>query len=123
MASVAFRTPNSKRVFSLSPQIYSSCRGGAVFSQFSLSESLLNANENPNLSNPWWRSMATFTRTKPQVNVGNIGHIDHGKTIFTAAISKVLAEEGKAQAIAFDEIDKAPEKKKRNYYCHSPCGV
>ncbi|KAM3326234.1 Elongation factor Tu [Capsicum baccatum] len=113
MASVAFRNPNSKRVFSLSPQIYSSCRGGAVSSQFSLSESLLNANENPNLSNPWWRSMATFTRTKPHVNVGTIGHVDHGKTTLTAAITKVLAEEGKAKAIAFDEIDKAPEEKKR----------
>lgn len=57
--------------------------------------------------------MATFTRTKPHVNVGTIGHVDHGKTTLTAAITKVLAEEGKAKAVAFDEIDKAPEEKKR----------
>lgn len=57
--------------------------------------------------------MATFNRTKPHVNVGTIGHVDHGKTTLTAAITKVLAEEGKAKAIAFDEIDKAPEEKKR----------
>ncbi|KAL9262730.1 Elongation factor Tu, mitochondrial-like protein [Drosera capensis] len=61
----------------------------------------------------WRRSMATFTRTKPHVNVGTIGHVDHGKTTLTAAITKVLAEEGKAKAVAFDEIDKAPEEKKR----------
>ncbi|XP_020587836.1 elongation factor Tu, mitochondrial [Phalaenopsis equestris] len=62
----------------------------------------------------WWRrSMATFTRTKPHVNVGTIGHVDHGKTTLTAAITKVLAEEGKAKAVAFDEIDKAPEEKAR----------
>ncbi|XP_009775027.1 elongation factor Tu, mitochondrial [Nicotiana tabacum] len=112
MASVAFRNPNSKRVFSLSPQIYSCCRAGSASTQFSLSESL-NANETPSFSNPWWRSMATFTRTKPHVNVGTIGHVDHGKTTLTAAITKVLAEEGKAKAVAFDEIDKAPEEKKR----------
>ncbi|XP_062152173.1 elongation factor Tu, mitochondrial-like, partial [Alnus glutinosa] len=47
------------------------------------------------------------------VNVGTIGHVDHGKTTLTAAITKVLAEEGKAKAVAFDEIDKAPEEKKR----------
>ncbi|KAG6645152.1 hypothetical protein CIPAW_08G102700 [Carya illinoinensis] len=50
---------------------------------------------------------------KRHVNVGTIGHVDHGKTTLTAAITKVLAEEGKAKAIAFDEIDKAPEEKKR----------
>lgn len=54
-----------------------------------------------------WRSLATFVRTKPHLNVGTIGHVDHGKTTLTAAITKVLAEE------AFDEIDKAPEEKKR----------
>lgn len=57
--------------------------------------------------------MATFTRNKPHVNVGTIGHVDHGKTTLTAAITKVLADEGKAKAVAFDEIDKAPEEKKR----------
>eukprot|EP00245_Coleochaete_scutata_P005281 TRINITY_DN18724_c0_g1_i1.p1 TRINITY_DN18724_c0_g1~~TRINITY_DN18724_c0_g1_i1.p1 ORF type:complete len:460 (-),score=101.90 TRINITY_DN18724_c0_g1_i1:354-1733(-) len=59
------------------------------------------------------RSMATFTRTKPHLNVGTIGHVDHGKTTLTAAITRVLSEEGKAKAIAFNEIDKAPEEKLR----------
>ncbi|RHN72398.1 putative protein-synthesizing GTPase [Medicago truncatula] len=50
---------------------------------------------------------------RPHVNVGTIGHVDHGKTTLTAAITKVLAGEGKAKAIAFDDIDKAPEEKAR----------
>ncbi|KAL3333872.1 hypothetical protein AABB24_030575 [Solanum stoloniferum] len=113
MASVAFRNSNSKRLLEVSPQLYSSCCRGSVPAQFSLSETI-NANEAPAFRNhPWWRSMATFTRTKPHVNVGTIGHVDHGKTTLTAAITKVLAEEGKAKAVAFDEIDKAPEEKKR----------
>ncbi|KAK1395178.1 Elongation factor Tu [Heracleum sosnowskyi] len=72
-----------------------------------------SAYENVATSTILWRSMATFARTKPHVNVGTIGHVDHGKTTLTAAITKVLSEEGKAKAIAFDEIDKAPEEKKR----------
>lgn len=54
-----------------------------------------------------------FERTKPHVNVGTIGHVDHGKTTLTAAISKVLAYKGLAQALNVDEIDKAPEEKER----------
>ena len=54
-----------------------------------------------------------FERTKPHVNVGTIGHVDHGKTTLTAAITKVLAEVGGATFTAFDEIDKAPEEKAR----------
>ena len=54
-----------------------------------------------------------FERTKPHVNVGTIGHIDHGKTTLTAAITKVLAEQGGGTAMAFDEIDKAPEERQR----------
>ncbi len=54
-----------------------------------------------------------FERTKPHVNVGTIGHVDHGKTTLTAAITKVLARRGQASFIAFDEIDKAPEEKER----------
>lgn len=53
------------------------------------------------------------TRSKPHLNVGTIGHVDHGKTTLTAAITKVLAEAGKSKAVAFDEIDKAPEEKAR----------
>jgi elongation factor Tu len=54
-----------------------------------------------------------FERTKPHVNVGTIGHIDHGKTTLTAAITKQLAKKGKAQFIPFDQIDKAPEERER----------
>ncbi len=54
-----------------------------------------------------------FQRTKPHCNIGTIGHVDHGKTTLTAAITKVLAEEGKAQFTAYDQIDKAPEEKAR----------
>ena len=56
---------------------------------------------------------AKFERTKPHVNVGTIGHVDHGKTTLTAAITKVLAEVGGAEFTAYDEIDKAPEEKAR----------
>ena len=54
-----------------------------------------------------------FERTKPHANVGTIGHVDHGKTTLTAAITKVLAESGGAEFIAYDQIDKAPEEKER----------
>ena len=54
-----------------------------------------------------------FERNKPHANVGTIGHVDHGKTTLTAAITKVLAEKGGAEYIAYDQIDKAPEEKER----------
>lgn len=54
-----------------------------------------------------------FDRSKPHVNIGTIGHVDHGKTSLTAAITKVLAETGGATAMAYDQIDKAPEEKER----------
>jgi elongation factor Tu len=54
-----------------------------------------------------------FERDRPHINVGTIGHIDHGKTTLTAAITKVLAEKGMAQETKFEEIDKAPEEKER----------
>ncbi len=54
-----------------------------------------------------------FERTKPHVNIGTIGHIDHGKTTLTSAITRVLATKGLAEATAFDQIDKAPEEKER----------
>ena len=56
---------------------------------------------------------AKFERTKPHVNVGTIGHIDHGKTTLTAAITRVLAKKGLAEYVPFEEIDKAPEEKER----------
>ena len=54
-----------------------------------------------------------FERTKPHVNIGTIGHVDHGKTTTTAAITAVLALRGQAEATKFDEIDKAPEERER----------
>lgn len=54
-----------------------------------------------------------FNRSKPHVNIGTIGHVDHGKTTLTAAITTVLAKAGKAQAMAYDQIDKSPEEKER----------
>src|SRR5580692_3280587 len=56
---------------------------------------------------------AKFERTKPHCNIGTIGHVDHGKTSLTAAITKVLAESGGATFTAYDQIDKAPEEKAR----------
>jgi elongation factor Tu len=56
---------------------------------------------------------AKFERTKPHVNIGTIGHVDHGKTTLTAAITMVLSAGGHAQAMKYDEIDKAPEEKAR----------
>ena len=56
---------------------------------------------------------AKFERTKPHVNIGTIGHVDHGKTTLTAAITMALSQEGKASAMRYDEIDKAPEEKAR----------
>jgi elongation factor Tu len=58
-------------------------------------------------------SKAKFERTKPHCNIGTIGHVDHGKTTLTAAITKVLAESGGATFTAYDQIDKAPEEKAR----------
>ncbi len=56
---------------------------------------------------------AKFERTKPHVNIGTIGHVDHGKTTLTAAITKVLASKGQAEFKAFDQIDNAPEERER----------
>src|SRR5258708_10187233 len=56
-----------------------------------------------------------FDRSKPHMNVGTIGHIDHGKTTLTAAITKVLAAQGGADFVPFDKIDNAPEEKARGF--------
>src|SRR5205809_5880900 len=60
-----------------------------------------------------------FERTKPHVNVGTIGHVDHGKTTLTAAITRVLEKRGQARFMAYDEIDKAPEEKARGITINS----
>ena len=57
--------------------------------------------------------MATYQRTKPHVNIGTIGHVDHGKTTLTAAITTTLATQGLAEALPFDQIDKSPEERER----------
>src|SRR6201746_370723 len=77
-----------------------------------------------------------FERSKPHVNVGTIGHVDHGKTTLTAAITKILATKGLASFVAFDQIDKAPEEReggitiatahveyssKKRHYAHAEC--
>ncbi|HRZ80716.1 MAG TPA: GTP-binding protein, partial [bacterium] len=56
---------------------------------------------------------AKFERSKPHVNIGTIGHVDHGKTTLTAAITKTLAARGMAEYVSFDKIDKAPEERER----------
>jgi elongation factor Tu len=58
-------------------------------------------------------SKAKFERNKPHVNVGTIGHVDHGKTTLTAAITAIQAKKGLAESVAFDQIDKAPEERER----------
>ena len=58
-------------------------------------------------------SKEKFTRTKPHVNIGTIGHVDHGKTTLTAAITTTLATTGQAQAMSYDQIDKSPEERER----------
>ncbi|WP_034443912.1 elongation factor Tu [Butyrivibrio sp. AE2032] len=62
---------------------------------------------------------AKFDRSKPHVNIGTIGHVDHGKTTLTAAITTVLADRGFSPAVAFDQIDKAPEEKERGITINS----
>ena len=52
-----------------------------------------------------------YERKKPHVNIGTIGHVDHGKTTLTAAITMTLSQKGEAQAMRYDEIDKAPEER------------
>ncbi|KAL5209511.1 hypothetical protein ABZP36_005134 [Zizania latifolia] len=111
-AAAVLRSHGSRRLLS-----YPTLRAGVISGPAALPDAPVAAaapQQPPPLAGTLWaRSMATFTRTKPHVNVGTIGHVDHGKTTLTAAITKVLAEAGKAKAVAFDEIDKAPEEKAR----------
>jgi elongation factor Tu len=72
-----------------------------------------SADQPSQLSNGHLMAKAKFERTKPHVNVGTIGHVDHGKTTLTAAITTIQANKGLAQKIAFDQIDKAPEERER----------
>jgi elongation factor Tu len=58
-------------------------------------------------------AVGNFERTKPHVNIGTIGHVDHGKTTLTQAITKVLSEKGWSKSMSYEEIDRAPEEKAR----------
>ena len=63
---------------------------------------------------PSLRAFSTaFNRNKPHVNIGTIGHVDHGKTTLTQAITKVLSEKGWSKSMSYEDIDKAPEEKAR----------
>ena len=62
-----------------------------------------------------------FERTKPHVNIGTIGHVDHGKTTLTAAITATLALDGDSAAKAYDEIDGAPEERARGITINTAC--
>ena len=73
---------------------------------------------NPNISTvklnaESFKYLSTYIRSKPHVNIGTIGHVDHGKTTLTAAITKVLSEQGKSKAMAYEDIDKSPEERAR----------
>eukprot|EP01083_Nonionella_stella_P001685 4784_1 len=69
--------------------------------------------KNPKNLNSLLRHLSTFDRSKPHVNIGTIGHADHGKTTLTQAISKVLSDKGWAESMSYEDIDKAPEEKAR----------
>jgi elongation factor Tu len=60
-----------------------------------------------------WFAAETFDRSKPFCNIGTIGHVDHGKTTLTQAITKVLSERGWSKSLSYEDIDKAPEEKAR----------
>lgn len=70
-------------------------------------------NTNPKNTTQILRHLSSFDRSKPHVNIGTIGHVDHGKTTLTQAISKVLSDKGWAESMSYEDIDKAPEEKAR----------
>merc|ERR1719276_549965 len=70
-------------------------------------------NTNPKNTTQILRHISSFDRSKPHVNIGTIGHVDHGKTTLTQAISKVLSDKGWAEAMSYEDIDRAPEEKAR----------
>ena len=106
------------RGWTLARGMTSSSSNGVAFEGWRASSSMMTTT----MTTPYRRGMpfareyAAYdinSRSKPHLNVGTIGHVDHGKTTLTAAITKVMAEEGGAREIAFDQIDKAPEEKAR----------
>merc|ERR1719237_1322803 len=84
----------------------------------------------PRAAGLWLRSatrsfaIGVYSRDKPHMNIGTIGHVDHGKTTLTAAITKAMADQGRAQFKGYDQIDKAPEEKKTRHHNQPvPCGI
>lgn len=78
-----------------------------------LNKSFLNKTTIRCLANPSAQEKVVYKRDKPHLNIGTIGHVDHGKTTLTAAITSVLQEAGLANAKKFEDIDNAPEERKR----------
>jgi elongation factor Tu len=87
--------------------------GSSISFEIYLEEQRQLTRQNKLLSGGTAMAKKKFERTKPHINVGTIGHIDHGKTTLTAAITKHLAKKGMAEYVSFDEIDKAPEERER----------
>lgn len=85
----------------------------------SLASRCFALNQRISASSAFCKGLSTFIRNKPHVNIGTIGHVDHGKTTLTAAITKVLAEKGQAEYIAYGDIDKAPEERARGITINS----
>lgn len=122
----------------LSNHFCRSCRSGSIASSNAVIKSnrtfssYNSVNVQHNLSdghnNKWQSNIKLFPRTfstapnenaekkSEHVNVGTIGHVDHGKTTLTSAITKVLSKKGMAEVVEYDEIDKAPEEQKRGLY-------
>jgi hypothetical protein len=93
------------------------CATGVWSEKKSLSSSLTRlwplSSSSSSSSGSRFMATDTFKRDKPHVNIGTIGHVDHGKTTLTQAITKVLSEKGWSRALTYEEIDKAPEEKAR----------
>jgi elongation factor Tu len=87
--------------------------GSSISLEISLKKQRQLTSQSKPLSGGTAMAKKKFERTKPHINVGTIGHIDHGKTTLTAAITKHLSKKGMAEYVSFDEIDKAPEERER----------
>ncbi|XP_065197299.1 elongation factor Tu-like [Sycon ciliatum] len=115
---------------------WTSCRAGCSLTQSALRSRMGQLPATPAVSVLTKRFVENYVRDKPNVNIGTIGHVDHGKTTLSAAITKYLSEKGHAKFSDYDKIDKAPEEKRRGitinqtmleytsetrHYCHVDC--
>ena len=87
--------------------------GNSAWQQFGVRRGGLSSWRSTLWSTSAWRASSTFSRDKPHVNIGTIGHVDHGKTTLTQAITKVLSEKGYSKAMTYEDIDRAPEERAR----------